>query len=233
MTDRRYTDDEVAEIFKRAATAHPALPTERAVGDGLSLAELQEVGLEVGIPGELVASAAQSLESAPVVSLSRFLGLPVGVRDSVELDRRLTDAEWDQMVVAARDAFSARGELSSAGAFKEWHNGNLAMMLEPTPTGHRIRLQTRNANAVEMLRVGTVLMGFAGVLGTIGLTVGGTKGPKVLVLVAMFLGMGALLGGSAALRLPGWASRRREQMRALAAKAKAISAGTPPTALEP
>jgi hypothetical protein len=47
MSERRYTDEEVAAIFERAAeTEHTTLPVP-AVGKGLTLAALQEIGREV------------------------------------------------------------------------------------------------------------------------------------------------------------------------------------------
>lgn len=231
MTDRRYSDEEVAEIFKRAATAPSNLPAPPEVGDGLSLSQLQEVGLEVGIGAEQVAAAARSLDSAPVANVGTLLGLPIAVRESVELGRRLTDAEWSQMVVAARETFAARGKLRDEGEFREWSNGNLAMMLEPSPTGHRIRFQTRNGNAEGMVRLGAMMTGFGGVMAAVGLGIGGAKAAKMMVLVSMFLGLGVLFGAGALIRLPPWARRRGEQMRQLASKAQELIEGS--KSLEP
>jgi len=62
MAERQYDDEEVAAIFKRAAESeHSVLPAP-AEGQGLTLAALQDIGREVGIPPEAIANAARSLE---------------------------------------------------------------------------------------------------------------------------------------------------------------------------
>ena len=45
MTERRFSDDEVAQIFERATSGH-ALQATRAA-EGMTLAELQSIGEEV------------------------------------------------------------------------------------------------------------------------------------------------------------------------------------------
>ena len=59
MTERRYTDEEAAQIFERATSGHALQSTHAA--DGMTLAELQSIGEEVGIPAEQITSAALSL----------------------------------------------------------------------------------------------------------------------------------------------------------------------------
>ncbi len=87
MSERRYTDEEVAAIFERAAeTEHTALPVA-AVGKGMTLAALQEIGREVGISPALISHAARSLEMAGMPTSRRFIGLPIGVGRTVEFDR--------------------------------------------------------------------------------------------------------------------------------------------------
>ncbi|MEP6590461.1 MAG: hypothetical protein ABJC19_04680 [Gemmatimonadota bacterium] len=219
MTDRRYTDAEIAEIFRRAAASQPLLP-DRTNHDGLSLSQLQEIGREVGIPVDRVANAAYSLEQVAQPVTRTLVGLPIGVRDSVDLDRRLSDAEWDQMVIAARECFSARGTLRQEGEFRQWTNGHLAMMLEPTPTGHRIRLQTRNGQAEGLMRGGMLISSFGVAMAAAGALTTSAKAAKFLTMGSLFLGMGLIAAAAGAARLPGWARRRREQMGGLVAKAQ-------------
>ncbi len=77
----------------------------------------------------------------------RVLGLPLGVGRTVELGRKLTDEEWDHLVVDLRETFDARGQVRQDGSLRQWTNGNLQALLEPTPTGDRLRLRTMNGNA--------------------------------------------------------------------------------------
>lgn len=90
--------------------------------EGLTLADLQDIGREVGISPEAVAQAAQSLELRRQAVTRSFLGLPIGVERTVTLNRWLTDARWDQLVVQLRETFRARGTVSPMGP-----SGNGAM----------------------------------------------------------------------------------------------------------
>jgi hypothetical protein len=85
MSERRYTDEEVATIFERAA------------------------------------------------------GLPIGVGRTVELDRPRSDSDWERLVADLRETFEARGMVRYDGPFRQWTNGNLQALIEPTPSGHRLR----------------------------------------------------------------------------------------------
>ena len=62
--------------------------------DGLTLADPQEIGREVGISPDAVAKAANALDLRGRVVSRTFLGLPIGVERTVALNRWLTDAEW-------------------------------------------------------------------------------------------------------------------------------------------
>ena len=139
MTDRRYNDKEIAAIF-RAASEGPLSPQQEVPPEeGLTLADLQAIGREVGISPAAVAQAAQALDIRRETAARTFLGLPIGVARTVSLNRWLTDPEWERLVVQLRDVFNARGTTRSDGSLRQWTNGNLQVLLEPTETGHRLR----------------------------------------------------------------------------------------------
>ncbi len=218
MTERRYTEDEVATIFERAAEAQQSARRQLPAGEGMTLAALQEIGREVGIPAELVSRAARTLEQGGASGSRTFLGVPIGVGTTVELDRKVSDQEWERLVVDLRETFDARGVVRYDGAFREWTNGNLQALLEPTETGHRLRLQTVKGEARGLMTGGLAAIGAsaailiaAGVTGTLASS-GALDGAIFMALV----GLGFL--GSGALRLPGWARLRRRQMEAVAAR---------------
>ena len=58
----RYSEDEIAAIFERATEAQHVARRQLPPGEGLTLAELQEIGGDVGLSPELVAEAARSLD---------------------------------------------------------------------------------------------------------------------------------------------------------------------------
>src|SRR5690606_9954035 len=124
MTQRRYSEVEVAAIFQRAAEAPPPGAGAASAEHGLTLAELQEIGRDVGIPADAIALAAQTVDSAEPQTSRTFLGFPIGVSHSVPLARRLSDEEWERVVVDLRETFDARGNLTSHGSLRQWTNGN-------------------------------------------------------------------------------------------------------------
>jgi hypothetical protein len=226
MSDRRYSEQEVAEIFKQAAEAQHTGRRQLPAGEGMTLTDLQEIGREVGIPTELVAQAAGALERGGLPASRRFLGLPLGVGRTVELERRLTDAEWERLVVDLRETFDARGKVSSDGSFRQWTNGNLQALLEPTPTGQQLRLRTVNGNAQGAMLMGLGLVGFAFAL-TIPVAIAKSLADAVPLFMMLGLtGMG--LFGFGALRLPRWAQNRARQMEGVAARLTLL-ANSPPT----
>lgn len=225
MNERRYTDDEVAAIFERAATEQHAPPKQLAPAEGLTLAQLHDIGREVGISADLVTRAARSLEPAAHPVSRSVLGLRLRVGRSVELPRRLTDGEWEQVVADLRDTFGAKGSLRYDGSFREWSNGNLSVMLEPTPAGHRVRMQTLNGTLREIMSLGAVLTGMGSFIAFVAVAAGKAKGLAISgPMVAM--GLGAM--GFGALRLRGWASLRQRQMEGLASRIALMAESPPP-----
>ena len=212
MTERRYTDDETTAIFHLAAEGSESHALRRSGGDGLTLDELQAIGEEVGISSEAVARAARALEVRKSAVSRRLLGLPIGVERRVALGRRLTDDEWEQLVVELRDVFKARGRMKAEGSLRQWTNGNLYVLLEPTPTGHRIRLGSLHGGAAASLR-----LGIAGLASAAVLAVASFAGVEVASgVTAMFAWGGALMVAVGAVRVPGWARLRARQMEDLA-----------------
>ncbi len=230
MTDRRYSDDEIAAIFQRAAEG-PQLPAQSARTDGLTLPDLQEIGREVGIAPEAIARAAAALEPRPGGMVSRrFFGLPLAVERVVALDRRLSDSEWEQLVVELRQVFNAAGRVRADGTLRQWTNGNLQVMLEPSPTGQQLRLRTVKGNARLWMTAGAGLLGIAGAATLAGAAAGQFADSLSGTLVLWLMGLGLFAGS--AIRLPAWARLRRRQMDAIAERV-ALEAGQPPDQREP
>ncbi|MEO7217337.1 MAG: hypothetical protein ABI026_04020, partial [Gemmatimonadaceae bacterium] len=147
MSDRRYDQKEVADIFRAASEGSPSLQQPVFDQTGLTLADLQSIGREVGIAPDAVAQAAISLDVHRGSAQRRFLGIPIGVSRTVDLNRRLSVYEWEQLVVELREVFDAYGKTSVDGPSRRWSNGNLQVLLEPTETGQRLRFRTVNGGA--------------------------------------------------------------------------------------
>src|SRR5688572_30281653 len=154
--ERRYDEDEVAAIFEGASA--PAVSRgDSHSATGMTLAELQAIGREVGIAPERIADAAATLDRAPVaIPRRRDFGMPLSAAHIVEIPRPLTDREWSLVVADLRETFGARGKESTHGETREWSNGNLHAFIEPTRTGYRMRLGTVKGDAIALNRMGVM-----------------------------------------------------------------------------
>lgn len=238
MPERRYTDEEVAAIFERAAEPQrQSLPGPE--GKGMTLAALQEIGREVGFPAEAIAQAAQSLEQRGMPDARALLGIRVGVGRTVEVDGAISEAGWERLVADLRETFRARGVVYSEGAVRHWSNGNLQALVEPTPGGHRVRLQTINGNSRSMIVGGLGALGLAAttMIATAAAGTLGTSGSITGIGLLAATGVGLL--AFAALRLPSWARRRSAQIEnvltrhATASVPIALQASDPRSAEQP
>ena len=229
MTDRRYDDEEIAAIFRAAAERAPSAPVP-ASAEGLTLVELQSIGREVGISPDAVAQAALALDVRRAGRSRTFLGLPVGVERTVTLNRRLSDAEWERLVVELREVFQARGTTRSDGSLRQWTNGNLHVLLEPTATGQRLRFGTLHGGASAAMRAGLAALGVGAVL-AVSSAVGGHLA-DALSGIELLVGIGVGMIAAGAIRVPRWARLRGRQMDELASRL-ALSAGSAQAASPP
>ena len=209
MTDpRRYDDDEVRAIFERATKVEPApVPPQLAapsVTGGMSLAEIQAIGVEAGIDAGRIAEAAAALTrfgTDPAVK--RQLGVATTAAHTVELPRILNDLEWDHLVVRLRDAFGGPGLVRTEGSLRTWTHGHTQVLLEPTPAGARLRMTSLDWTSKQWVDGGVV--GVAAGMG----------GSGLFGIMAMFgdastfLGVPmALAGGMAVFGIGSWLAGR-------------------------
>ncbi len=215
MSERRFNEEEVAQIFERAAEAQQVRQQQLPSREGMTLTELQEIGRQVGISSEELANAARAIELRPQPTSRNILGIPVGVGLSVDIGRKLTDEEWERFVADLRKTFDARGVVKQEGNLRYWANGNLQAFLEPAGTGDRVRLRTVKGGAAERITVAIALAVLAA-----GTAVARSLGVDVSALgsVTLLGAVGAAAIGFTTLRLPAWARLRRAQMEEVAAK---------------
>src|ERR1700741_1755290 len=103
--ERTYGEEEVAQIFEAAAARRGPGSTAPVPTKGLTLAELQAIGGEVGLAPERVAEAAAALDLRRDVRRRTELGMPVGVGRTIDLPRAPTDREWEMIVADLRETF--------------------------------------------------------------------------------------------------------------------------------
>jgi len=215
MSERRYGEDEVREIFSLATTGDTRDPSLPAESDGLTLEELQRIAEQVGIEPARVAHAAARLDArgtpAPV---RRSFGLPVGLSRVVDLPRAPTDREWERLISEFRTTFGTQGQATTVGGLREWSTGSLHISLEPSARGEQLRLTALKEDAM-------ILNGFSALMGSMAVLMGSVvtlaiHTPKALAVVGMFGGMGLLSFAANVIRLPRWARESERQMEAIA-----------------
>lgn len=215
MSERRFSEEEVTEILRLAAEAESSDRSLVRAGDGLTLADLEKIGREVGISPSAMQQAVRKVGTSDQ-STRRLLGFPIGVGRTVELDRKLSDDEWDRLVADLRATFDARGKIRQEGSLRSWSNGNLQVLLEPTPSGQRLRFRTVKGSAPGMIAGGLAVFGMAVVVAAAAVLNGTLGDASMLATVAGVGATGAALFGAGALGVPRWAQLRRRQMDEIA-----------------
>ncbi|MDA1029297.1 MAG: hypothetical protein O3B41_09630 [Bacteroidetes bacterium] len=222
-SERRFSQKEIAAIFNRASRAQEKVSAEAAQEEGLTLADLHLIALETGISPDLITQAVLAVDEAPEEPKPEtFLGLQLSISKTVNLDNPLTDADWDKLVVGFRNTFRAKGKVTREGSLREWSNGNLRIMAEPTAKGHRLHMQslkgsTQGAIWTSLSFILAALFVFASSLFS-----GGLEG-GIIVLSVVFAMAGLLSGGFSTLQLSQWRFDRMEHFESIAAQAQQLT----------
>ncbi|MCG8467567.1 MAG: hypothetical protein MJB57_05065 [Gemmatimonadetes bacterium] len=224
--ERRYGEDEVGEIFSLATSEGEAALPALSQQEGLTLAELQEVGREIGVSPERVAQAAATLDGRPgSVPARTLLGVPVTVGRIVDLPREATDREWQFLVAELRETFGEKGEVSAEGGVREWSHGKLHAVLEETEAGHRLRLGAESDGAAGAMSMGFVGIGMALFFFIVMIAADRTGGALVIPTLFALAGAGALVGTR--MLLPKWTDQVGDQMDHIAGRAQALLEAAP------
>ena len=116
--ERRYTDEEVALILRRAAELGGETGPSRS--EGLSLAEIRQVAREVGIDPATVARAAAALPTRKRDRLTAILGGPLHYRLEATMPRRASDADLGRILQSIRRAAGRQGRATQVLDSVEW-----------------------------------------------------------------------------------------------------------------
>lgn len=221
--ERRYQDHEVRKILDLAIGQEDAPVKSISAADGLTLLDLQEVGRQVGVPPDRITQAVATLEGrGEPVPRGTTLGLPTSVGRIVSLPRSPTDREWELLIAELRATFGEKGEVTSHGGLREWSNGTLHAFVEPTDTGHRLRLADSSVAALGGIALGGFFLAFALMIFVVLL---GKADPGFRFVVPAFFSLigGTLVGGSF-VALPRWAREQERRMEHIATRAAALLA---------
>lgn len=193
MTDRplparRYSDEEVARLLKRATELQrydPVQPTR----DGLTLGELESIAREAGIDPSLLRRAANELDGEP--RRSGFAPVFLGDETTLVVERtfegELSPDRLEELVPIVNAAANATGQLSSVGRtlnFSSTTGGNhprsIQIMVSSRNGETRLRIEERYGPVAGAL-FGGILGGGGGGLGFgLGLAIGQSLGSLAL-----------------------------------------------------
>ncbi len=217
--ERRYSEQEIAAIFKQAAAEDASEEQQGHHGEGLTLDEIERIGAEVGISAEGIARAAAALERKAVVPPpKRFLGIPTSVARVVDLPGPFAEKDWNHLVLTLNDMYHVPGTIQLEGSFRSWSNESVHVSVEPTSTGHRLRMHAQHDVHRALLSASAVLL----LMGLFMISLVAAKGDfltdldKTLV-VSFFslLGLGGF--GTSWFMLPRWREEQQARLDAIAA----------------
>jgi hypothetical protein len=238
MTERRFTDQDVAVILRRAVDLDREAGQD-ARGRGLTLEDLQEIAVEVGVDPEMVTRAVAELGTrSPLGSLSFFGDPPV--RRGVRAVPGTTDEDTlrELMRIVDRE-MPVQGAISEALGSVRWHSGtrflSRQVSVEPSEAETIIRVEERFEDRVRAM-IHLIPSFYGGMLGfVVGMEQLGGAAPGIALGLAGGVGVFALAG-----RVWKWVSRRsRTRVEALAdqlsgeASTRLESVGGPDRSLPP
>ncbi|MEP6780554.1 MAG: hypothetical protein ABJC26_11740 [Gemmatimonadaceae bacterium] len=119
LGEQRYSENELGLIFKRAAELQEEVAvtaTSRArSANGFTLAETQQIALDVGISPQHIATAASSLRSNIFTPKGSILGPPSRLRFERSIDGEISNDVVCEMIDCARRETGSQGSVTALG----------------------------------------------------------------------------------------------------------------------
>lgn len=201
--ERRYSDDEVSLILRKAAD----LQVQGAArAEGLTLDAIQEIAREVGIRPEVIAEAAAMIASGGTDVTGAARSSADKFRLEIFSPGEATDEQLADLPSVIRKVMEHQGKVSGVLGSIEWATvgqpSQVAVVIRKTPNGTRLEIVADRGGAAVLTLVPTTIGGF--LLGAIG---GAIIEPGVAGGVAL------LAGGIGSGAVVGWAIWRRNTAR--------------------
>ncbi|MCC7132050.1 MAG: hypothetical protein IT352_05365 [Gemmatimonadales bacterium] len=156
---RRFTDQEVAQVLQRATELEDRRPTELPTAPGLSLADLHEIGREVGLGPDAVDAAVRSVEANARPRVAAGLVAPLSAKLSWDVPGTLTRADLERLIRLVEERVDLTGTVSEALGTVRWTSvprgnkfeRNIQVSLTPGETDTRIEVVGRYPAALRGL----------------------------------------------------------------------------------
>lgn len=185
-SSRKFNDEEVALIIKRAAELQQTEQIAQDPGNAMSLADVEAIAKEAGIDPALVRRAANSLDQpAEKTRPSAWVGAPTRLVFERVVDGEISSDAYEPIVNEIRRTFGDNGVPSVLGRTLAWTS--TAVGGRRQSRGRQIDVSVMSRGGVTTIRVEEELRNIAGAVfgGLVGGGGGGTTG------ISVGLGMGA------------------------------------------
>lgn len=155
MSDRRFTDREVALILRRASELEKAGREGSATGRGLSLADLQEIASEAGINPDLIGQAVAELESRRGLDPVSLLGPATVARETRAVPATVSEDLLAELIRIIDQEVEDQGTVQEAlGAVRWTGKGRFLstqVSLEPSEEETLVRVEERYTDALRAM----------------------------------------------------------------------------------
>jgi hypothetical protein len=250
MTDeRRFGDERVKEILRRAVELQHTGVVPARQGEGLSQSEVERVASEAGIDPVYVRRAiAESSSGSPETERSRFLGEVKTIEVVTILPDEVGPEEMDRMLEEVQRTFADTGNESRTERSATWTGSrqmsssrlsNVMVAITARREGTEIRITERLDN-LSVALFGGLGFGGSGVGVAISSAIGmGEFGMPLLFLAGATTAVGSCYGLARTLYARSARKRRRELQRLVARMVEVgisdekLGVGSEPAGLEP
>jgi hypothetical protein len=117
---RRFTDQEVAQVLQRATELEDRRPTEAGPVRGLTLADLHEIGREVGLGPDAVDAAVRAIEADARPRVTAGLVAPLTAKLSWDVPGGLDRADLDRLIRLVEERVDLTGTVTEALGTVRW-----------------------------------------------------------------------------------------------------------------
>jgi len=187
---RRYSEEEVGLILRRATEMQRAEPTALDPA-GLTMAELEEIAAEAGIdPGMLRQAASELNFQQPATLGSRLAGAPVALAIERVIDGEMPVDRLEELVPTIVAATPGRGTASAVGRSLTWSSQEGSNLTE-----QQVLVSSQSGQTlirVEQTYSGLAAGWFGGIMGGVGAGVGFGLGGALSATLGLGAGLVAL-----------------------------------------
>ncbi len=182
--ERRFNDEEVALIIKRAAELQQTERVEPSTA--LTLSDVEQIAREAGIDPELIRRAALGLDRpAPEARPSVWFGSPTHLVFERVVEGEIPTDEFEPMVAEIRRSVGDNGIPSVLGRTLSWTSSPAGRR---SPSTRKVDVSVVSRDGLTTIRVEEQLQALAGGLfgGLVGGGGGGTTGATIAIGMGIF-----------------------------------------------